>query len=54
MFIGFFSLPALNDNLGGYSFGETPDGKPGFRKPGADTVTPFMSNDSLEVATVYI
>ncbi len=31
----------LNNNLGGYSFGETADGKPGYRKPGADTVIPF-------------
>ncbi len=29
------------NNLGGYSFGETADGKPGYRKPGADTVIPF-------------
>ncbi len=40
-----------NDNLGGYSFGETPDGKPGFRNPGADTVTPF-SNLDLESARI--
>lgn len=33
----------LNNNLGGYSFGETDDGHPGFRKPGADTVIPFKS-----------
>lgn len=33
----------LNNNLGGYSFGETADGKPGYRKPGADTVIPFKS-----------
>ncbi len=36
-------LTALNNNLGGYSFGETADGKPGYRKPGADTVIPFSS-----------
>lgn len=33
----------LINDLGGYSFGETSDGKPGYRKPGADTVTPFSS-----------
>ena len=33
----------LNNDLGGYSFGETADGKPGYRKPGADSVTPFSS-----------
>ena len=32
---------SINNNLGGYSFGETADGKPGYRKPGADTVIPF-------------
>lgn len=31
----------LNNNLNGFSFGITADGKPGYRKPGADTVTPF-------------
>lgn len=35
----------LNNNLGGYSFGETADGKPGYRKPGADTVFPFSSGN---------
>lgn len=34
---------SINNNLGGYSFGETADGKPGYRKPGADTVIPFSS-----------
>ena len=43
----FFFVSVLNDNLGGYSFGETADGKPGFRKPGADTVTPFTNNAGL-------
>ncbi len=33
------------NNLGGYSFGETADGKPGYRKPGADTVFPFSSGN---------
>ena len=33
-------IPLSND-LNGYSFGETDDGEPGYRKPGADTVTPF-------------
>ena len=31
----------LINDLNGYSFGETDDGEPGYRKPGADTVTPF-------------
>ena len=35
----------LNNNLGGYSFGETADGKPGYRKPDADTVFPFSSGN---------
>ena len=35
------AVSTLNNNLGGYSFGETADGKPGYRKPGADTVIPF-------------
>lgn len=33
----------LINDLGGYSFGETEDGEPGFRKPGADAVTPFYN-----------
>ena len=33
----------LSNNLGGYSFGTTADGRPGYRKPGADAVTPFSS-----------
>lgn len=37
------AVSTLNNNLGGYSFGETADGKPGYRKPGADTVIPFSS-----------
>lgn len=37
------AVSTLNNNLGGYSFGETADGKPGYRKPGADTVIPFKS-----------
>lgn len=32
--------------LGGFSFGYTDDGKPGFREVGADTVTPFISVSS--------
>lgn len=33
-----------NQNLNGYRFGNTPDGKPGFIPPGgADTVIPFKS-----------
>ena len=31
----------LINNLNGFSFGTTADGEPGYRKPGADTVTPF-------------
>jgi len=38
----------LNNNLGGYSFGETADGEPGYRKPGADTVIPFKSGMIFE------
>lgn len=33
----------LINDLGGFSFGTTADGKPGYRKPGADAVTPFSS-----------
>lgn len=43
----------LNNNLGGYSFGETADGKPGYRKPGADTVIPF-SNGFKYIEAYYI
>lgn len=32
--------------LGGFSFGYTDDGKPGFREAGADTVTPFSKPGS--------
>ena len=39
----FYVVNTLNNNLGGYSFGTTADGQPGYRKPGADTVTPFRS-----------
>lgn len=39
------------NNLGGYSFGETADGKPGYRKPGADTVIPFSSSHKEIVAS---
>ncbi len=41
------------NNLGGYSFGETADGKPGYRKPGADTVIPF-SNGFKYIEAYYI
>ena len=40
---GAMAVAELSNNLGGYSFGETSDGKPGYRKPGADSVTPFSS-----------
>lgn len=48
-------ISALNDNLvtklGGLSFGVTSDGQPGYRKPGADTVTPFpVINNLSEIA----
>lgn len=33
----------VSNDLGGFSFGTTADGKPGYRKPGADAVTPFMN-----------
>lgn len=40
-------ISELNDNLvaklGGLSFGVTSDGQAGYRKPGADAVTPFSS-----------
>ncbi len=36
-------IDEINNNLGGFSFGTTADGKPGYRKPGADTVIPFSS-----------
>lgn len=43
----------LNNNLNGFSFGITADGKPGYRKPGADAVTPFSGNFTLKLtATV--
>ena len=37
----------ISSDLGGYSFGETVDGQPGFRKPGADTVIPFSNPTKL-------
>lgn len=40
-------IDALNNNLGGYSFGTTAEGQPGYRKPGADTVTPFRQFPSF-------
>lgn len=46
-------LYGLNNNLGGYSFGETADGKPGYRKPGADTVIPF-SNGNFEITVTQV
>ena len=45
------AVNTLNNNLGGYSFGTTADGQPGYRKPGADTVTPF-SNTKIITRTV--
>ncbi len=47
------AVSTLNNNLGGYSFGETADGKPGYRKPGADTVIPF-SNGFKYIEAYYI
>lgn len=41
----------LNDNFGGYAFGTTADGKPGFRKQGADAVTPF-NGESFEIIKI--
>lgn len=36
------NLTAIDQNLAGYKFGKTPDGKPGYIVPGgADTVIPF-------------
>lgn len=37
---------SLSAQLGGFSFGYTDDGKPGFREEGADTFTPFSSGSS--------
>lgn len=50
-----FLYNELNDNLvtklGGLSFGVTSDGQAGYRKPGADTVTPFpVINNLSEIA----
>ena len=42
------AVSKLNGNLGGYSFGETADGEPGYRKPGADTVIPFNKNVTIK------
>lgn len=42
------SVNQLSNNLGGLSFGETADGKPGYRKPGADAVIPFKSGMVFE------
>lgn len=43
----------VNNSLNGYSFGETSDGKPGYRKPGADTVTPFKTASYPSDVTLY-
>jgi len=36
-------LAEINSNMGGFSFGVDSNGNPGYRKPGADTVTPFKN-----------
>lgn len=48
----FSTLSTLNNDLGGFSFGITADGKPGYRKPGADAVTPFIDKYSIS-STFY-
>ncbi len=43
----------LYHNLNGFSFGMTTDGKPGYRKPGADTVIPFSKGCPYIKKLVY-
>lgn len=50
---GALVVGELINDLGGYSFGETEDGKPGYRKPGADTVTPFRPPVYLRAVGKY-
>lgn len=45
-------IDEINSNFGGLSFGMTEDGQPGYRKPGADTVTPFSKHFKF-VAHLY-
>lgn len=40
------SVTTLNKNMGGVKFGVTADGKPGYKKDGADTVYPFHEDFS--------
>lgn len=47
--VGALVAKELINDLGGYSFGETPDGKPGYRKPGADAVTPFLKSKPVYI-----
>lgn len=44
----------INSNLAGYSFGETTDGQPGYRKPGADTVIPFKKGAKIGENIIYL
>jgi len=39
--------------MGGFSFSVDADGNPGYRKPGADTVTPFKSGGKLKVTQIF-
>ncbi len=39
--------------MGGLSFGETEDGQPGYRKPGADTVIPFSKGAEFIAMTIF-
>lgn len=41
--------PSFTNNLSGLSFGLTASGEWGYRKPGADTVTPFSSFRGVEL-----
>ena len=42
-------VKAINNNLAGLSFGITAGGEWGYRKPGADAVTPFSSFRGVEL-----
>ena len=47
-FYSFANFNEKNSNLGGYKFGKTTDGKPGYIVPGgADTVLPFSQGIKL-------
>lgn len=46
-------LDAVNNQLNGFSFGVTEDGKPGYKLEGADTVTPFKNISDAPSLTTY-